>query len=115
MVNRPSSLSIIMLMCLCFTGERIYAAMETDFANPPLHYRGDVFAVGVNTILKQDGAGGIGLMGDCSNWNTSGFYATVNAQCDSIQKLGLDASFGIYDDDQFPSGNGGHGNANHGG
>ena len=98
-----------------FFGAPGYADMQSDFASPPLHYRGDVFATGVNTILKQDGAGGIGLMGDCSNWNTPGFYATVNAQCDSIQKLGLDASFGIYDDDQFPSGNGGHGNANHGG
>ena len=115
MVKQLSFLSSMMLIFLCVTGERTYATMETDFATPPLHYRGDVFAVGVNTILKQDGAGGIGLMGDCSNWNTPGFYATVNAQCDSIQKLGLDASFGIYDDDQFPSGNGGHGNANHGG
>ena len=112
----------MILICLSFTGKRSYATMQTDFANPPLQYRAIGFtaaAYDVHTQITVQGFGGISQLAVCATpetvnaWETPDFFTTLNLTCDTLQTLG--ASYGIYDDVQFPSGNGGHGNANHGG
>jgi hypothetical protein len=100
----------------------VSADMTSDFATPPLNRRTIAFtgsAYGANQYITTEGFGGISQLAVCANlntvnsWNSPAFFAALNLTCDTLQKLG--ASYGIYDDVQFPSGNGGHGNANHGG
>jgi hypothetical protein len=116
MARRAAFLPIQIVLCLCLTGDLGYATMQTDFATPPLNRRtigftGAPYEAAENVTTR--GFGGISQLATCTNWNTPAFFAALNLTCDTLQQLG--ASYGIYDDVQFPSGNGGHGNSNHGG
>ena len=118
MVTRGSFLSCLVLACLggiIFSGEFSYADLKSDFANPPLKYR----PVGFNkvsnatTLLTTNGMGGVSEMGTCSNYRTPAWYHSIHLALATIKQLG--GYYTIYDENQFPSGSAGNGNANHGG
>jgi hypothetical protein len=105
-------------MCAVFIisfGVAGYADMKSDFTNPPLKYRPIGFnkVANATTLLTTNGMGGVSEMGTCSNYRTPAWYHSIHSALATIKQLG--GYYTIYDENQFPSGSAGNGNANHGG
>ena len=118
MAKRISFLSKMILTCsgfIIFSGQLGYADMQSDFANPPLKYRPIGFnqVSNATTLLTTNGLGGVSEMGTCSNYRTPAWYHSIHMALATIKQLG--GYYTIYDENQFPSGSAGNGNANHGG